>query len=108
MKANLMRRVICSVAIAVAVASCSTTESNMPIKDAAAAIQKARYICRLEQPSRTGQWQAVLVKDSWHVWFGTSPAEPMCGFFGAYVEADGSFTGCVVSACKDAPSTSKQ
>jgi hypothetical protein len=56
---------------------------------------------------RNGDWQATLKQDTelgdeWHVWFGVLP-EPECGFIGAIVKADGSYTSCVVTACKRIP-----
>jgi hypothetical protein len=79
-----------------------------PITDAAAAIKKARHVCRLGQPaSAAGEWQATLIRnqqfgDEWHVWFGNR-SEPACGFYGATVKADGSYTDCSISLCKSLP-----
>ena len=78
------------------------------IKDGDAAVQKAQHVCSLVKPNSPGQWQATLVKDKtfgdeWHVWFGKDRVEPICGFYGAVVKADGSYTSCRVSACRPAP-----
>jgi len=86
--------------------------ADRPVSDAAAAINKGRAVCRLQQPTSpsSGRWQAVLVRnanfgDEWHVWFGTLP-EPFCGFAGALVKADGAYTGCAVTVCKNTSSKS--
>ena|SRR5438874_834457 len=78
-------------------------DSIIPVKDANAAIEKARRICRLEPRSAMGEWHGVLVNGTWHVWFGETRVEPLCGFIGAFVQADGSFTSCAVSACSATP-----
>lgn len=82
------------------------------VKDGPAAIKKAQYTCRLKALASPGQWQTVLVKndrfgDEWHVWFGTNSTEPICGFYGAIVKKDGSYTSCQVSVCKPAISATK-
>jgi hypothetical protein len=78
--------------------------ADTPVRDAIAAIKKAQFVCKLEPHGLSGGWQATLKKDfefgdEWHVWFGKKP-EPVCGFAGAIVKADGSYTSCVVTACK--------
>jgi hypothetical protein len=76
------------------------------IKNADAAIRRARYVCSLEQPRGPGQWQAVWGKGGWKVWFGTSPTLPECGFYGAYVKGDGSYASCEVTKCALIPARS--
>ena len=77
------------------------------IKDAPAAIKTAQHECGLPTPKTAGKWQVSFVKnflfgDEWHVWFGKDAKEPICGFYGAVVKADGSYTSCRVSACSSA------
>jgi hypothetical protein len=76
-----------------------------PIANQAAAIKKARYVCRMSEAGQEGKWQANLVAhsdqrtvDEWHVWYGKSNTEPVCDVEKAYVRADGS-TSCVVTKC---------
>ena len=45
------------------------------------------------------RWNAALVGNSWHVWFGASKKEPECSFQGAYISADGTGIDCVLTAC---------
>src|SRR3954468_2848009 len=100
----MKRRLLALVCLCVAAAS-TAIAADTPVRDAAAAIKKGQFVCKLEPTtSSSGQWQATLIKnpgfgDEWHVWFGTLP-EPVCGFAGAIVKVDGSYTSCAVSACK--------
>jgi hypothetical protein len=100
-------RLIASLVIG-AVAASDAFAADQPVDSAAAAIRKGRYVCQLDQPISTdGQWQAVLIRNAsfgneWHVWFGKRP-EPACGFYGAIVKADGSYTSCAVTKCKLIP-----
>lgn len=85
----------------------ATGANAAEIMDGPAAIEKAQHICRLTPLNMPGQWQAKFVKDNqfgdeWHVWFGKDQTEPLCGFYGAVVKADGSYTSCRASACKPA------
>jgi hypothetical protein len=77
------------------------------VKSADDAIKIGRKVCRLDANENGGSWHAILHanENSWHVWFGKTPEEPICGFQGALVQADGSFTGCAVSACSLTPRT---
>ncbi len=95
-----MKSFACALGIVLVAASSVAADDNAPVKDANVAIEKARHVCALKQPPTEGQWQAVLVKDSWHVWFGVNQVEPVCSFDGAYVRTDGSYTGCVISVCE--------
>jgi hypothetical protein len=95
--------------VAMLLVSALATETHAAsVNDKATAIKNAQSICRLQTPSQPGQWQAALVKnasfgDEWHVWFGKDRVEPVCGFYGAVVKTDGSYTSCRVSACRPAP-----
>ena len=75
-----------------------------PVTNRGEAIKKAREVCGLTEKDRHGKWQAVLLKDpshgaQWHVWYGKKSQEPVCDFYGAYVDFNGT-TSCVVTKCK--------
>src|ERR1700761_7073112 len=94
-------------AMALAMLLLTTGAIAAGVKDAPAAIKRAQHICRLTAPGTPGQWLAKFVKDDqfgdeWHVWFGKDQTEPVCGFYGAVVKADGSYTSCRISTCKPA------
>src|ERR1700761_8558905 len=85
----------------------ATGANAAEVMDGPAAIEKAQHICRLTPLKTPGQWQTKFVKndqfgDEWHVWFGKDQTEPLCGFYGAVVKADGSYTSCRISTCKPA------
>lgn len=82
----------------------SVPDNNPPISNSAGAIEKAKKICRLKEPAQPGKWQVNPGKGpkgqiEWHVWYGQTSAEPVCGFNGAFVESDGT-TSCAVSVCR--------
>jgi hypothetical protein len=70
-----------------------------PVPDETAAIEAGRHVCRL-QPTGSGQWNATLAGNYWHVWFGL-PSGGGCGFQSADVAKDGSSTSCEVMLCKN-------
>jgi hypothetical protein len=93
---------------ALTVAIPSTVAAAREISDAFTAIKVGRDACSLKPSSASGKWQAVLIKDQavgdeWHVWFGKNSVEPVCGFVGAVVKSDGSYTSCRESACQMLP-----
>jgi hypothetical protein len=100
-------KLIITTALLLPIAAAFATQAPAAeISDGLSAIKKTQDTCTLEPPLPQGKWQAALVKnpksgDEWHVWFGTSETEPQCGFYGAVVKVDGSYTSCRISSCRE-------